>query len=81
MLEVTQRFRSSGAATRGSTLLDLTALALPVLHATLAQSLYADRLFTVTITNVPGPEMPLYALAGLPADRDRARPTEVRAQV
>jgi hypothetical protein len=30
-------------------------------HATLARSLYATRLFNVTITNVPGPQLPLYA--------------------
>jgi diacylglycerol O-acyltransferase / wax synthase len=28
----------------------------------LARSLYAMRLFNVTITNVPGPQIPLYAL-------------------
>ena len=33
----------------------------PVLHAALARSLYATRLFNVTITNVPGPQMPLFA--------------------
>ena len=44
-----------------STLLGLTALAPPVLHATLARSLYATRLFNVTVTNVPGPQIPLYA--------------------
>lgn len=44
-----------------SSLLDLTSLAPPVLHSMLAQSLYATRLFNVTITNVPGPQQPLYA--------------------
>jgi hypothetical protein len=42
-------------------MLDLAALAPPVLHATIARSLYATRLFNVTITNVPGPQLPLYA--------------------
>jgi diacylglycerol O-acyltransferase len=32
----------------------LTELAPPVLHASLARSLFAKRLFNVTITNVPG---------------------------
>ena len=32
-----------------------------VLHAALARTLYATRLFNVTITNVPGPQIPLYA--------------------
>ena len=33
----------------------------PVLHSFLARSLFATRLFNVTITNVPGPQFPLYA--------------------
>jgi diacylglycerol O-acyltransferase len=32
-----------------------------VIHATIAQALYATRLFNVTITNVPGPQQTLYA--------------------
>jgi hypothetical protein len=32
----------------------------PVLHSFLARSLFATRLFNVTITNVPGPQIPLY---------------------
>jgi diacylglycerol O-acyltransferase len=39
----------------------LTALAPPVLHATIARSLYATRLFNLTSTNVPGPQRTLYA--------------------
>ena len=31
------------------------------MHAALARSLYATRLFNLTITNVPGPQIPLYA--------------------
>ena len=42
-------------------MIDLAALAPPIVHATLARSLYATRLFNVTITNVPGPQIPLYA--------------------
>jgi diacylglycerol O-acyltransferase / wax synthase len=55
------RLKSSGAAGGAETMLDLAALAPPVVHATLARSLYATRLFNVTITNVPGPKIPLYA--------------------
>jgi WS/DGAT/MGAT family acyltransferase len=44
-----------------STLLDVAGLAPPVLHAVLARSLFASRLFNVTVTNVPGPPEPLYA--------------------
>ena len=57
----TQRLKTSGAAGGTTTMLDLAALAPPVLHATIARSLYATRLFNVTITNVPGPQLPLYA--------------------
>jgi hypothetical protein len=32
----------------------------PVLHSFMARSLFATRLFNVTITNVPGPQIPLY---------------------
>jgi diacylglycerol O-acyltransferase len=48
----------AGAGAR--TMLELTALAPPVAHATLARSLYATRLFNVTVTNVPGPQVTLY---------------------
>ena len=36
------------------------------MHAALARSLYATRLFNVTITNVPGPQIPLYAFGAQP---------------
>jgi WS/DGAT C-terminal domain len=61
IVDSTRRLKHSGAAAGASTMLDLTALAPPVLHAAIARSLYASRLFNVTITNVPGPQMPLYA--------------------
>jgi diacylglycerol O-acyltransferase / wax synthase len=32
----------------------------PVLHSFVARSLFATRLFNVTVTNVPGPQTPLY---------------------
>ena len=61
IVATTERLKSSGAATGAEAMLDLAALAPPVVHATLARSLYATRLFNVTITNVPGPQIPLYA--------------------
>jgi WS/DGAT/MGAT family acyltransferase len=61
IVECTSRLKSSSAALGVSTMLDLAALAPPVLHALIARSLYATRLFNVTITNVPGPQVPLYA--------------------
>jgi WS/DGAT/MGAT family acyltransferase len=45
-----------------STIISLAGLAPPALHASIARSLYATRLFNVTVTNVPGPQMTLYAL-------------------
>jgi hypothetical protein len=58
----TSRLKHGDAALGAKTILDVTALAPPVLHAALARTLYAPRLFNVTITNVPGPSMTLYAL-------------------
>lgn len=58
----TGRLKRSGAAIGASAMIDLAALAPPVLHAAVARSLYATRLFNVTITNVPGPPARLYAL-------------------
>lgn len=51
---------SQGIGTRA--LVDFTALAPPAIHSFLARSMYATRLFNLTITNVPGPQFPLYAL-------------------
>lgn len=54
--------RKTGAQALGTgTLIGLTELAPPLLHAGLARSLYAKRLFNVTITNVAGPPRRLYA--------------------
>ena len=52
------------AGTQGvgsKTLIDVAALAPPAIHSFLARSLFATRLFNVTITNVPGSPDPLYA--------------------
>ncbi len=61
VVEHTSRLKASGAALGATTMLDLAALAPPLLHALIARSLYATRLFNLTITNVPGPRVPLYA--------------------
>jgi diacylglycerol O-acyltransferase / wax synthase len=54
--------KSAGQQAAGSTaVIELSGLAPPVIHATIAQALYATRLFNVTITNVPGPQQTLYA--------------------
>ncbi|MGA2925575.1 MAG: wax ester/triacylglycerol synthase family O-acyltransferase [Solirubrobacteraceae bacterium] len=46
--------KESGQAYGAGALVGLTELAPPLLHASLARSLYAKRLFNITITNVPG---------------------------
>jgi diacylglycerol O-acyltransferase / wax synthase len=54
--------RKHGTQALGAkTLIDLTNLAPPALHAVLAQSLFDVRLFNVTITNVPASPNTLYA--------------------
>lgn len=53
--------KSGDQARGGETLVQLAGLAPPVIHSFLARSLFASRLFNVTITNVPGPQQPLYA--------------------
>src|SRR5689334_3218950 len=54
--------KSGTQAVGGETLLQVAGAAPPVLHSLLAQSLFASRLFNVTVTNVPGPQIPLYAM-------------------
>jgi diacylglycerol O-acyltransferase len=61
IVERTSRLKSSDAALGAATTLDLAALAPPFLHAPIARSLYATRLFNLTITNVPGPRTQLHA--------------------
>ena len=56
------RLKSSDAALGSATLVDLLALAPPAVHSAFARALFATRLFNVTVTNVPGPQVPLYAL-------------------
>jgi diacylglycerol O-acyltransferase / wax synthase len=58
----TQRLKSSAVPAGADTFIEIAGLAPPVLHAALARSAYATRLFNVTITNVPGPQQPMYAL-------------------
>ncbi len=61
----TARLKRSGAALAASSAIDLASLAPPILHALVARSVFATRLFNVTITNVPGPQVPLYAFGAL----------------
>jgi WS/DGAT/MGAT family acyltransferase len=57
-----EQLKSSDQALGTSSIISLAGLAPPALHALLARSLYATRLFNVTVTNVPGPQQTLYAL-------------------
>jgi WS/DGAT/MGAT family acyltransferase len=56
-----ETLKAGTQAIGSSSLIDITGLAPPVIHSAVARSLYATRLFNVTITNVPGPQQPLYA--------------------
>jgi diacylglycerol O-acyltransferase / wax synthase len=62
VLEEAERRKSGRQAVGSRTLLDLSALAPPALHAALARPVLATRLFNLTVTNVPGPPQPLYGL-------------------
>ena len=54
--------KSGTAALGGSTLVLVTGVAPPLLHESISRMLFAPRLFNLTVTNVPGPQMPLYGL-------------------
>jgi diacylglycerol O-acyltransferase / wax synthase len=64
----TMRLKASNQAAGGHLLVELAGLAPPALHSVVAQSLFATRLFNVTVTNVPGPQTTLYAF-GAPLRR------------
>ena len=68
VLEDAESLKAGDQAMASSTLVQLAGLAPPLLHSFLAQSLFATRLFNVTVTNVPGPQMTLYAF-GAPMRR------------
>jgi diacylglycerol O-acyltransferase / wax synthase len=59
-LEEAEGLKAGSQATGSTTLLNLSDHMPPVLHSFVARSLFATRLFNVTITNVPGPQFPLY---------------------
>ena len=54
--------KSSHSAVGAETLLDLTGFAPPTLHALGARLVVGARLFNVLVTNVPGPQIPVYCL-------------------
>ena len=62
----TRRRKSSGAAQATSTMIELAALAPPVVaNAALARTVFSRRMFNVAVTNVPGSPAPLYAFGAL----------------
>ena len=56
------RRKAGHQAAGGRALIELGALAPPVLHSLVARPVLVTRLFNVTVTNVPGPPRTLYAL-------------------
>ncbi len=61
-LEETEGLKAGNQATGSRVMIDLASMAPPALHSFIARSLFATRLFNLTITNVPGPQQPLFAL-------------------
>jgi diacylglycerol O-acyltransferase len=59
-IEEAETLKAGTQATGSTALMDITSHMPPVIHSFLARSMYATRLFNLTITNVPGPQLPLY---------------------
>ena len=53
--------KAAGQAAGGETLVELAGFAPPVIHGIVSRLAFTPRLFNLTITNVPGPQMALYA--------------------
>ena len=61
-IDASEALKRGGQAAGAETLVDLAGFAPPVVHAAFARLSFTPRLFNVTITNVPGPQVTLYAL-------------------
>ena len=61
IVEATQRQEASRFSEAAGALIDLTAVAPPLVHASLARALYGTRLFNLTIASVRGAQRPRYA--------------------
>jgi WS/DGAT/MGAT family acyltransferase len=58
----TRRLKESDQALGSDTIVKLAGITPPLLHSVIARSLFGKRLFNITVTNVPGSPVPLYAL-------------------
>jgi diacylglycerol O-acyltransferase / wax synthase len=65
LLKATRRNGGSAGWEATGTLVDLAALAPPLVHASLARVLYRSRLFNLTIASVRGAQRPRYAFGAL----------------
>ena len=63
-----EELKGGGQAKGAETLVELAGAAPPVIHSVVARLSFAPRVFNITITNVPGPQMTLYGL-GAPLRR------------
>jgi WS/DGAT/MGAT family acyltransferase len=54
--------KRGGGPRAAANLVAVGGLAPPILHSVFARSAFATRLFNLTVTNVPGPQLPLYGL-------------------
>jgi WS/DGAT/MGAT family acyltransferase len=57
-----EELKSGNQAASAETLIDLAGATPPVIQSVVARLSFTPRLFNVTITNVPGPQMTLYAM-------------------
>jgi WS/DGAT/MGAT family acyltransferase len=57
----TTELKTGEAAGGAAELVALGGLAPPILHSLFARTMFGTRLFNVTVTNVPGPQVPLFA--------------------
>jgi diacylglycerol O-acyltransferase / wax synthase len=61
-IDAAETLKGGRQAAGSEAFIDLAGIAPPVVHAVVARLSYTPRLFNVTITNVPGPQVTLYAL-------------------
>ncbi len=66
--EQSEAAKSGSQALGSSTMIDFTAHAPPAVHSFIARSMYATRLFNLTVTNVPGPRSTLYCFGSRMTD-------------